>query len=194
MMPINASTSLLTPPTLAVLTLAEAKLHLRVENSAEDTLITALVAAATQDAEHLMQRAILPQQWRHTMDAWPQLEVRLPRPLITAVDSISYTDSAGAVQALAPASCILAATDLGARLQPAYGTWWPSARYQPGAIVITYTAGWPTAEAVPELVRAWIKLRLGALYDNRNAWTQGVAIERNGHIDFLLDRWRVFAL
>lgn len=192
-LPVASSLSLATPATAAALTLAEAKQHLRVDSSDDDALITSLVAAATQDAEHLMQRAILPQQWRLTMDAWPT-EVRLCRPLVTAVDTISYVDSAGAAQTLSPAACILSASDLQARLMPAYGASWPSARYQPGSIAITFACGWANAAAVPELVKAWIKLRLAGLYDMRSAWTDGKAIVRNEHVDFLLDRWRVFAL
>ena len=59
---------LLTPPAASVLTLAAAKVHLREDlvDDANDALIEAIITAATQDAEHLMGRAILPQTWQLT--------------------------------------------------------------------------------------------------------------------------------
>ena len=75
------------------------------------------------------------------------------------------------------------------RLVPAYGKTWPATRLQIAAVNITFTAGWPSADQVPQLIRSWLLLRIGALYENREAWTIGKAIERNPHIDRLLDRY-----
>lgn len=191
------SLSLHTAATAAVLTTAEAKLHLRVDPdiTADDALINTLVASATQQAEHLMGRAILPQKWRLSLDDWPRCQVlKLARPIVTAVDTVKYVDTAGALQTLAPGAYFLTGGDLGAELVPAYGTSWPASRCQPGAVEVVFSCGWADPAAVPDLIKAWIKLRLAAMYVYRAGWTQGQAIERNEHIDFMLDRWRVFAL
>lgn len=189
------SLSLHTAPTGAVLSTAEAKLHLKVDAAEDDALIDALVLAATQEAEHLMGRAILSQKWRYTADEWPACaEIRLARPIVTAVDTVKYVDSAGAQQTLAQAGYLWHATDLCGVLVPAPGAAWPAARCQPGAIAVVFTCGWANAAAVPDLIKAWVKLRLAALYVHRSAWSVGQPIQANEHINFMLDRWRVFAL
>lgn len=44
---------------LPAVTLDEAKLHLRVESTADDDLISALILACTQMAEHELQRGLV---------------------------------------------------------------------------------------------------------------------------------------
>lgn len=189
---------LLTPPTASVLTLAEAKVHLREDlvDDANDALISTIVTAATQDAEHLMGRAILPQTWQLLLDAFPGT-IDLPRPTVTAVSSVKYVDEAtGTLTALNPSlyqTCL--GSDIAASIVPAYGCSWPSVRSQPESVQVTYTSGWATPADVPELVKAWIKLRIGSLYETRQSWTMGQreAIQPNPFIDFMLDRYRVWS-
>jgi len=190
---------LLTPPTASVLTLAEAKVHLREDlaDAGNDALITAIITAATQDAEHLMGRAILPQTWQLTLDAFPSV-IDLPRPTVTAVASVKYVDAAtGTLTTLSPSlyqACL--ASEIAASVVPAYGCSWPVVRVQPESVQVTYTSGWATPADVPELVKAWIKLRIGALYETRQSWTMGQreAIQPNPFIDFMLDRYRVWTM
>jgi uncharacterized phiE125 gp8 family phage protein len=188
---------LITPRTLQPVTLAEAKLHLRVDTSDDDALITALIIAATDDAEALMQRAVLPQTWKLTLDSfggassWACIE--LQRPTVIAVTSVYYNQASDGVLTLLDPSAyqLAAASDYTARLLPAYGTYWPDLRDQAEAVQVTFTAGYADAAAVPELIKAWIKLRVAALYENRSAWTGGMkeAIQRNEFVDRLLDRY-----
>lgn len=188
---------LITAPTLSCVTLAEAKLHLRVETDVtdEDALITQLVAAATEDAEHLMQRAILPQQWQLTLDAFPAC-IELQRPIVSAVASVRYVDATtGSLLTLATTEYLVdPSSDLVARIVPAYGKSWPDARAQPAAVQVLFICGWPDAASVPAAIKRWVLLRVGALYENREAWTLGKSIERNEFIDRMLDRYRVFTI
>lgn len=196
--------TLVTPPTLAPVSLADAKVHLRVDGSAEDTLIEALISAATEDAEHVMQRAILPQQWLLTLDNFyagtPAAAadvcntIALQRPTVTTVNSVKYIDATtGTLTTLDSAEYqVDLSSPLQARLAPAYGKAWPDTRAQLGAVQVLFTAGWLTEAAVPPNIKAWVLLRVGALYQQREGWTQGKAIERNQFLDYMLDRWRVF--
>lgn len=52
-------------------TLDEAKLHLRVTDSSEDTLITMLISAARIHAENVCRRVFVTQKWDLFLDAFP---------------------------------------------------------------------------------------------------------------------------
>lgn len=186
---------LLMAPTVPCVTLADAKLHCRVDVPDDDALITQLVDAATQDAEHLMQRAIMPQQWQLTLDAFPSC-IELQRPIVTAINSVKYVASATGTLTTLAGTEYLADLDseLVGRVTPAYGKSWPDTRVQLGAVQIVFTCGWPDANSVPAVIKRWICLRVGALYENREAWTLGKAIERNEFVDQLLDRYRIFTV
>lgn len=192
------SRQLVTPTDEALLavSLDDAKLHLRVDHADEDDLIVLLIRAAMEDAEAVMGRALLPQTWRQRLDAWPAGPVELGPASVIAVTAVTSIDPDGTPVDLDVLDEVqLQADDLTARLWPAYGSSWPATRAQPDAVSITYTCGtWGTPAAVPALVLAWIKLRIGALYLHREAWTSGKAIERNEHVDGLLDRYRVHRL
>lgn len=203
------SLKLHTAASAQVLTTAEAKLHLRVDLSDEDTLIDSMVKAATLDAEHLMQRAVMPQKWRVSLDEFPtsyctgysrnamRYAIDLPMPPVTAVDSVTYIDSTGASIVLANTEYqVTSGSDYITRIVPAYGKAWPAARFQPESVQIIFSTGYANAAAVPEPIKTWIALRVGALYENRAGWTQGPnnAINRNEFVDYLLDRYRTFTL
>jgi uncharacterized phiE125 gp8 family phage protein len=183
--------TLITARAVQPVTLAEAKLHLRVDHAADDALIGVLIIAATDDAEHLMGRAVLPQTWQLTLDSFESTEITLQKPPILEITSVMYLQASdGVLTTLSPGGYVLAAaSDYTARLVPAYGTSWPATRGMPEAVRIAFVTGYADEASVPELIKAWIKLRIGALYENRQAWTEGKAIERNPFVDRLLDRY-----
>jgi hypothetical protein len=195
-----------------------------VDCTDDDALIAALIEAATQDAEHLMQRAIMPQQWRLTLDSFaeaarnpnamvqagewrqwvpitpaqpgPTGYILLQRPTVRSVDSIQYVAAdTGVLTTLDPS---LYQSDLSSefvgRIAPAYAKTWPAVRNQLAAIVVLFTSGWADAASVPNVIKAWIKLRIGALYEHREAWTTRFPIDPNPHVDYLLDRYRVHTI
>lgn len=208
-----------TAPTLTPVSLAEAKLHLRVDATDEDVLIASLVLAATQDAEHLMGRAVMPQEWQLTLDSffdptvytepvpltvdlirgpsfyYGSSALNLARPTVTGITTVKYNQASdGVLTTLAGTEYQLAnASDYGARLVPAYGKSWPAIRAVPEAVQVVFACGYADAANVPDLIKAWIKLRVGALYANKESWTVGKAIERNPFLDYLLDRYRVWS-
>ena len=53
------------------MSLTEAKLHLRVEVTDDDALITALISAARQYAETLTQRQFVTATWKLVLDSFP---------------------------------------------------------------------------------------------------------------------------
>ena len=186
---------LITAATGLAVTLIEAKAHLRVDGANEDTLITALIGAATQAAEQLTGRALMAQTWEVTLDAFPSA-VSLTRVPVQSITSLTYADSAGTATVLSNTLYALDnADDFGwAYVVPVYAGVWPATRGEINAVRVRYVAGYADAASVPESIKAWIKLQVGAMYENRESEVieKGAAITL-GFADRLLDRYKVWS-
>lgn len=187
---------LITAASALAVTLAEAKLHLRYTDDDADALITALITAATEAAEQAMAgRAVMPQTWELTLDAFPGA-FELTRLPVASVTSITYAAAADGTPTVlsSSASALDNADDYGsAWVAPAYGTSWPSARDQVNAVALRYVAGYANAAAVPESIKAWIKLQIGAMFENREA-EGAVQTHALGFADRLLDRYKLWGV
>lgn len=60
------------PPAVEPVSLAEVKLHARVDNDLEDDLIASFIGAARRHGESLTHRSFVPQTLELTLDAFPQ--------------------------------------------------------------------------------------------------------------------------
>lgn len=167
---------LITAPSAEPVTLTEAKLHLRVDDNADDVLIGALITAARQHAEHDTRRALVTQTWKLVLDRFPDGEVTLDHAPVTGVLSVNYIDPDGVDRTLDASGFKLDTATEPCRLVPAYGTTWPDTRCEINAVSILYTCGYGAPEDVPESIKRWMLLRIGALYENREEVLTGRAI------------------
>lgn len=179
---------IITQPTVEPVTLAEAKLHLRVEHDNEDDLIASFIAAARGQCEHLLERAVARQTVMLSIDEFPVDGIRLPMSPVVQIDSVEYVDADGVTQTMATAAYYLDDAQSPNWLLPAYGSGWPSARMEANAVRVTYQTGF---EACPAGIRSWILLKVGSLYQHREADTDKPA-QASQFVDGLLDRWRVY--
>lgn len=185
----------ITPPAVEPVTLAEAMTHLRVDAPGvgphpEEALITALIQAARQHVEDATGRALVTQTLEARWDAWDDV-LQLPRAPVQSVSTVTYVDDAGVTQTLASAAYRLDAAGLVARLTPAYGEAWPSARAETGAIAVRFVAGYGLAAAVPAPIRAAMLLLVSHLYENRNAATDRAMAEMPFAVSSLIAPYRV---
>lgn len=171
-------------PASEPVSLADAKLFLRVENSLEDDLISLLITAARQHAERYTGRTIGAQTFDTYYDSLED-DVDLPRGPLTAVAGVYYTDTAG-VETLWPSSAYY--IDLaGGRICPLDG--WPTAREYAGYRV-RYTAGYAT---VPEGIRAAILRIVSDLYEHRqDVMSRSISYELPMSAAVLLAPYRVW--
>lgn len=185
---------LITPATDLAVSLVEAKAHLRVDVSDDDTLITAYITAATELAEQATGRAIMPQTWLLSLDAFPE-SLQLTSTPVASVTNVKYIDTAGTLQTLSSSLYTVSTEDdfAPAQINPVYGTSWPSPRDQVNAVTCTFVAGWPAAANVPDSIKAWIKLMVGAMFENRAAASEKQTYAL-GFADRLLDRYKVWSL
>jgi uncharacterized phiE125 gp8 family phage protein len=186
---------LITPPAAEPVSLAEAKLHLRVDFDEDDALILALISAARQAAEMLTQRQLVTARWRMVLDSFPSCglmgvpagqtftlpghAILIPKSPLQSMLEIRYLDMAGVSQVMPSAHYTVDKACEPARITPVFGQIWPVALPQIGAVSVTFDAGYGSAADVPEGLKSWIKLRLGSLYAHR----EEVASMARGRID-----------
>lgn len=176
----------ITQPTVEPVTLAEAKLHLRVETDDEDGLIASCISAARGQCEHILERAVARQTVTLSIDEFPADGIRLPMSPVVQIDSVEYVDTDGTTQTMAPADYYLDDAQSPNWLLPADR--WPSARTEANAVRVTYQVGFETC---PAEIRSWILLKVGSLYQHREADSDKPA-QPSPFVDGLLDRWRVY--
>lgn len=175
---MEVKTKIITPAAAYPVTLTEARAHLRIDDTAEDTLITTLITMATDYAELRMGRAIINQTWGQYLDEFPSedyIEVKFP-PL-SSVTHVKYYDTSNVLQTLSSSDYeVDTISEPGIiRLVPTAS--WPGTYDKLNAVIITFIAGYGAASTnVPELIRGAIKLLISHFFENREAINVGVAI------------------
>lgn len=185
---------LITPPAAEPISLAELKLQCRVDTTDDDTLLGLFIQAARAKAENYTGTSLMVQTWDQTLDAFPEAEIELLRPPVTAITSVTYVDALGATQTLLSTLYTLDAATFPGWLLPAFDSPWPDTRDQANAVTIRYATGYANAAAIPGDVRAWLLMTAAFLYTQREVMVLGgkVAEIPSRFIDALLDPYRVF--
>lgn len=171
-MPLSYQT--IAGPIIEPVTLAQAKQHLRVDFPDDDVYISALITAARQMVEKLMQRAIFNRKMLLTLDyfPWPGwdtttgstahdyfmhwyyrgLTIRIPMPATQSVEQISYIANDGVTEVIIdPSKYIVDLTSEPARIAPTPGYTWPyQQNYIPGQVRVLFTAGTYVKKVVSE--------------------------------------------
>lgn len=188
---------LITGPAAEPITLTEAKLHLRVEHTVDDDLITALIQAAREQAEHLTGRSLITQTWAQVLDAFPAAEIELGRPPVASITSITYVDPNGDTQTMSSSDYSLDSTTTPGYVLPAATlAAWPNTLDTANAVTVTFVSGYGDAADVPAAVKAWMKLHIGTLYKQREGIAAGVSVASlpDMFVDRLLDPFRVWGV
>jgi len=159
-----------TAPTAEPVSLADAKMHLRTitgDTSEDSAIITPLIQAAREYCENITGRALAAQTVKAYPESWGLW--RLPRPPIVSIASIKHYDEDNAEHALASADYQLDTADgLVYILTP------PGASLRAlNPIVIEYTCGYATGNAIPMAIRQAMLLLIGHWYMNREAVATG---------------------
>lgn len=187
-----------TAPADPVLTLAEAREHLDIDTdgspptSEHDDLIQKLVAAAEAELDGLdgwLGRALVTQTWKLLLPGFPSgsgsdAGIVLPltsakpvtSPPATVVTEIAYIDADGVAQTVDAADMRVLTEVEPNIVEPLYSKVWPSTRRTRHAVTITYVAGYGAASAVPEDIKAYLKVRLRQFYDSPSLVTTGTIV------------------
>jgi uncharacterized phiE125 gp8 family phage protein len=170
------SLTTITGPSEEPVTLAKAKAHLRIDHDDENALIEDWIKSARELAEAHTGRRFVTQQVRVTLGAFPcdpDDIIRLPVGPVASVDSLTYTDEAGATQTLAADVEYQAWLDHNPPLlaPPAYESWPATKGGALKAVTVTFTVGTAVAD-VPGSVATAILLTLGYWDQNRGDGTE----------------------
>lgn len=157
-----------TAPTEEAVSLAEAKLHLRVDFADDDALIGTLLTAAREYVESATSRRLVTTALRIESPCFGSW-MTLPGSPLIAVQSVKYLDSNGTLQTLASTNYDVVTNVEPGRVQISETGTWPTTKVSPVAVQVNYTAGYGAASAVPPLAKAAIKLLVGQWYANRES-------------------------
>jgi uncharacterized phiE125 gp8 family phage protein len=188
---------LITAPAAEPVSASEAKSHMRVDTTADDTYIGTLITVARQNVENHLRRALINQTWELVLDEFPAGVFRLPKPPLVSVTSIKYTDE-DAVEATFSSANYLVDTDTEpGRVVLKNGVSWPAVTLkEAGAVRVRYVAGYGAAGSnVPQAIRQAILLVIGSLYENREdvLVAQGVTVTTLPFgVEALLASYRVY--
>ena len=194
MQAVRSSLTLITAPSVEPVTLAEAKAHLRRDDTADDTLITSLITAARQNIDGKdgwLGRALCTQTWELRLDRFHD-EMVVPLPPLQSVTSVKYIDDDGVEQTLA-STVYQVVTGEPARLVLAYDQTWPSTREEMDAVRIRFVAGYGLAASVPAAIKAALLLQIGTLYRDRESVNIGNIVNEMPTCSALLTPYRVWA-
>ncbi len=167
--------TIVTAPTAEPVTLTEAKDHLRVDTTDENSLIEDFIEVATDYCEDLQNRAYLTQTWDLTLDGWPVGDIiSIPLPPLQSVSSVTYYSTGGTANTLTAGTYIVDTSSEPGRLSLAYNETWPTITLRPvNGVVVRFVAGYGTASTVSVRAKQAIKLLVGHMYENRENTAAG---------------------
>jgi uncharacterized phiE125 gp8 family phage protein len=158
-MNLSLSTRRLDAPTSEPVTLAQVKSFLRIEHTAEDSLLQTLIIAARETAENMLNRSFLPQSFVcKALHSFPS-EIKLLFPPVTVLTSLKRYNDVGEATDLPLALLTLAAD--GETLRT-------NAQIDGVRIELTYQAAWaPNAAALPAALQMALLQHVAQLYSLR---------------------------
>lgn len=161
-----------TAPAVEPVTLTEAKAHLRVDTSDDDTYITSLIKAAREWVEQYLDRSLVHTQWAMRVDTFPW-EFELPRPPMatagtTTAVTVSYTLDTGSTTTLSASEYRVDREATPGAIRPVYGGTWPGHRSDENAVTVTWWGGYGASGSdVPQAIKNAMLLYINELYEKR---------------------------
>ena len=181
----------ITPASTYPVSLTEAKLHLKVDITTDDTLITNLIVAATQVSEEYTNRFFIDTVVNQTCSDFKELS-ELFKSKVSAVTHIKYYDSDNAQQTWSSSNYVVNNEYEPCQINLVVDGSFPNIADRIDAIECKYTVGYGTASDVPDVIKQAILLTLGNWYENRMSVITGrTTTEMPMSAKFLLDTYKV---
>lgn len=172
------------PAAFDPISLDEVKVHCRIDSDHEDLLLLGLIAAACRHGEALTRRVFCRSLWEMTING--PIAGALLIPLAPCTDCISvHVDDL----IVSPDHYSLCPSALTPMEFPMRGILTLHEGFPEGESVrVTVHAGW-AAETLPDDIKAWLRVRVASLYEQRENHIVGVGTTHmpRSFVDSLLD-------
>lgn len=170
-------------PTTEPVSLADAKLHLRVDTPDDDALIQNLIQSAREYIEMRTGLALMTQTWVLQLDRFPRTDrvelwpspgvplgaIILPRNPVQSVSSVVWVDQNASPTTVSPSTYTVDTTSNPSRIGLTYNSSWPNLSSpglaMMGGVQVTFVAGFPST--VPSNLKTALDLLVGHWYINR---------------------------
>ena len=180
-----------TVSTINILTTAEIKSHLKVDTTADDTLIDNLRDAATNSAQEYTNRFFTTTTLTQYADKWSEISELYKSPL-QSISHIKYYDTNNVLQTLAASVYISDSSAMPPRIALAPDQTYPDLADRIAAIRVEYIVGVTTADLVDKAIKQAVLLTIGHWYQNREAVVVGrIATELPMSAKYLLDQYKI---
>ena len=160
---------IVTPAAADPVSISEAKLHCRIDETADNATVAALVKAATAVCENYMRRPIMTQEFRQQFDQWPcSTFLELARAPLISVTSVNTYNEADVATLFAASNYYVDAVTLPGRIVLRGGVSWPQWSRYANPIEVIYKAGYGTdPNAIPAEIRQAVLATIAWFYENR---------------------------
>jgi uncharacterized phiE125 gp8 family phage protein len=180
-------------PAVEPVSVADAKIHLRVDGTAEDALIASLIITSRLHVEAALNLALITQSWSYFLDRWPQAcEVALPLRPVQSIIAVRIWSAEDTSETVATSTYVLDGAAAPARLVWAASACPPVPTRRVNGIEIALQAGFGDgADAVPAPIRHALLLLVAHWYENREPVEIGATdMEIPAMVSTLLAPWR----
>lgn len=169
--------SMLAGPQIEPISVAEAKLFLRIDHDAENEIVAALITTARLHVERMTRRIMLAQSWRLYLDALPASRIaKIGIGPVREVTQVTCYDQNGDPEIIPPEDYVVDVSAVPARI-----------KFRPQALQnqkrelngyeIDFTAGFgATTLDVPADLRQAILMLVAHWYENRSAVSTDVSV------------------
>ncbi len=159
---------LTSPPATEPVSLAEAKLHLRVTHADDDTYISTLIIAARRQIEARTGLRLITQGWSLFRDCWPmQADLSLELPHVSAINDILVYGDDDTAATYDAAHYYLDAVSKPSRAVLRQDRLPPMPGRKVNGIEVKFTVGFGAAIAVPQELKQAILILLAHWFDHR---------------------------
>ena len=169
------------------ITLEQAKDFMRILESDEDAIITAMIVSAREFAENYTNRQIMSATYELYNSHYIQ-DMVMPKNPIQSVTKVEYMDETGVYQTLDAGLYYLYGENDVFKLRLEEDL--PEYKEHKNAIKITFTAGYTT---VPQSFLSYMKVFVSNIYENREFYVVGAKVDSmaNPLVVKMLDMYRV---
>lgn len=160
---------LITPPSVEPVTLAEAKAHMRIDSSTDDTYINTLITASREYCETYQNRVYCTQTWEVALDEFNMDGIiELHKSPLQSVTSLKYYDADDTEYTFDPSNYYVDTYATKGAISLNYWDAFPTNILRPkNSVIVRYVAGHGVAANVPTKVKQAILLLITHWYENR---------------------------